>query len=130
MSSNSDYSAQRYYLLYDQAPVAYLSLTSTAVITDVNHAGENLLSSEKTQIIGKPLNNFISVQSRPAYRSYIRQLCGRQCPGSINVTLLNGAGKTVPVNLNSIIDYEHNEQVIRMIITTIQQLQQVRIPEQ
>ncbi len=57
----------RYFELYDQAPVGYASLNDKGIILEINHAGAMLLGFAQGPMVGLPINRFIADEDQDAF---------------------------------------------------------------
>ncbi|MCP5196958.1 MAG: PAS domain S-box protein [Gammaproteobacteria bacterium] len=80
-------SLKRYTDLYDFAPVAYFTLTGDNTIQEVNLAGAALLDQERSSLIGRRLELWVSESSRPAFKAFLSQLTGSIFQETCEVTL-------------------------------------------
>lgn len=65
-----DAKAERYFELYEFAPVGYIIFTYEGVITSINLAGANLLGSERSRLIGRHVQRLLASE----YESDFNQL--------------------------------------------------------
>ncbi|BAZ27129.1 Crp/Fnr family transcriptional regulator [Kalymmatonema gypsitolerans NIES-4073] len=66
---------QRYQDLFEFAPDAYLVTDTLGIIREANHTTATLLKVSQNYLIGKPIVNFVALPDRPAFRSYLTQIC-------------------------------------------------------
>ena len=66
---------QRYQDLFEFAPDAYLVTDTLGMIREANHTTATLLKVSQNYVIGKPIVNFVALPDRPAFRSYLTQIC-------------------------------------------------------
>src|SRR5271157_6615787 len=57
-------SREKYFDLYDLAPVGYLTLDENGVISELNLFAAGLLGIERSSLIDKPLHGFIKSESQ------------------------------------------------------------------
>lgn len=65
---------QRYQELSEFSPSGYLVTDSEAVILEANKAAATLLSSSQDYLVGKPLEAFMVLATRPNFRNRIEQM--------------------------------------------------------
>lgn len=110
---------QRYTELYDFAPVGYLTLENTGRVLEINLTGADMLGSERENIIGFPLNPYMTDQR--AFQNYLRQafLASNNVITELNVKRLDGG--VIDVQLESrISQYDAGlPAAIRTIMTDI-----------
>jgi PAS domain S-box-containing protein len=95
-------SRERYAVLYDLAPVGYLTLDRHGVIQDINLTGAAMLGEKRAAILGRPLQVFAAKADRRAVLHYLAAV--RQ-GGATVITELTLAGRhTTPrlVELRSV----------------------------
>ena len=63
----------RYFDLYDQAPVGYLTLSDTGLILEANLTAANLLDLARDSLIGQPLTRFIHANDQDIFHLYRKQ---------------------------------------------------------
>jgi len=66
---------QRYQDLFEFAPDAYLVTDTLGIIREANHTTATLLKVSQNYLIDKPIVNFVALPDRPAFRSYLTQIC-------------------------------------------------------
>jgi len=66
-------SRDRYFDLYDFAPVGYFTLDEKALIVEANLAGANLLGFERASLIKKGFSQFVAPGSQDAFYSHRKQ---------------------------------------------------------
>jgi len=67
-------SRERYFDLYDMAPVGYVTLSDQGLILEANLRASALLATPRNQLIGQALARFIDSRDQDAYYLYRRQL--------------------------------------------------------
>jgi PAS domain S-box-containing protein len=66
-------SRDRYFDLYDLAPVGYFTLDDKGLILEVNLAGADLLGSDRASLIKKRFSRFVAPDSQDPFYSHRRQ---------------------------------------------------------
>jgi PAS domain S-box-containing protein len=66
-------SRDRYFDLYDFAPVGYFTLDEKGLIVEANLAGANLLGFERASLIKKGFSQFVAPGSQDAFYSHRKQ---------------------------------------------------------
>jgi PAS domain S-box-containing protein len=74
IAQESDELKNRYYELYDFAPVGYVKTDDKGIILEINITGARLLGTERTHILKMPLITFIAVQQRAEFGKFLYQL--------------------------------------------------------
>jgi diguanylate cyclase (GGDEF)-like protein/PAS domain S-box-containing protein len=67
-------SREKYFELFDLAPVGYLTLSDKSLVGNANFAAARLLGVERQQLVGRPFNDFIFAPDRDVYYLYQRKL--------------------------------------------------------
>ncbi|MUH01571.1 helix-turn-helix domain-containing protein [Scytonema sp. UIC 10036] len=68
---------QRYQDLFEFAPDAYLVTDILGIIQEANRAASQLLNVPQQHLVGKPITNYVALQDRPTFRSFLFQLYER-----------------------------------------------------
>jgi PAS domain S-box-containing protein len=68
-------SRDRYAALYDQAPIGYLTVGINGVIQEVNRTAAGILRKERSDVIGRPMVNFIAEVHHQNWLEHIRRCC-------------------------------------------------------
>ena len=64
-------SRNKYALLYDLAPVGYFTFNRSGIIQTVNRTGLRLLGLDRSSVIGRPFDEFVSGDDRFAFANYL-----------------------------------------------------------
>lgn len=65
---------RRYHDLFEFAPDGYLVTDSAGLIREINYAAAKLLNASQTALIGKPLANYVQLEQRQTFRTWLNQL--------------------------------------------------------
>lgn len=95
-------SRDRYFDLYDLAPIGFFTFDQNGLITEVNHAGARLLDADPQRLINKPFSNFINKNDQEIFRDYLRTTLKRERPLIIEISLSRKDASPVIVQLQSI----------------------------
>ena len=93
-------SEERFRLLFEQAPIPYVSLDDKGHIIEVNEACNLTLGYEKSEIYGHPLIEFIPAGQYPDYLDFINSATGDSSILKTEVEIIHKNGTLVPVILN------------------------------
>ncbi|WP_446812206.1 PAS domain S-box protein (plasmid) [Methylomonas sp. 2BW1-5-20] len=125
-------SQDRYYELFEFAPVAYLTLTEQGLITEANITCSNLLGVEREQLTNHQFTQFVSPENSDCWHKLLMQIIERggnqRCelalrradgtPVIVNIDCLSkkteGAPATVFVTLTDISARKQIEQLLRI----------------
>jgi two-component system cell cycle sensor histidine kinase/response regulator CckA len=81
---------QRYFDLYDMAPVGYCTISETGVILQANLTAATLLAVARSALVDRPIAGFILPADQETYYRLRQQLCGT---GSADSTPRQGSGQ-------------------------------------
>jgi PAS domain S-box-containing protein/putative nucleotidyltransferase with HDIG domain len=79
---------EKYTDLYDFAPVGYFTLDRNGVISAVNLSGASLLGVERSQLIGRRLEHFVTTKDRPVFAAFLDAVFTSHSKMASEVTLL------------------------------------------
>ena len=79
---NLNAARDRYFELYDLAPVGYLTLSEMGLIEEVNLTATTLLGTPKGALVARPLSKFISAADRDGFYLYLRKLLAADSPAA------------------------------------------------
>ncbi|MDQ1267114.1 MAG: hypothetical protein QG635_2268 [Bacteroidota bacterium] len=69
-----DEAREKYFKMYNLAPIGYISLSDKGLITEANMTVTNLFGVDKINLINKPLSQFILPDDQDIYYLYFRKL--------------------------------------------------------
>jgi len=78
---------ERYTDLYDFAPAGYMTLSKDGIISEVNLTGSKLLGTERSRLVNKSLNLFITDEDRPVFNAFLRNVFERRSKESCEIRL-------------------------------------------
>ncbi len=87
-----DASRERYFDLYDLAPVGYVSISEKGLILEANLAAATLLGVGKSELAKQPLTRFILSEDQDAYYRHWRRVLEEGTPQSRELRLLKHDG--------------------------------------
>jgi PAS domain S-box-containing protein len=87
--------------LFEHAPIAYLALTTSGLVRDINLTGAALLGVERAQMIDRPLRLHVAAHDRRRFLDHM--LVCRQTDGQFTteLSLIVAGGRQAPVQLIS-----------------------------
>jgi PAS domain-containing protein len=93
---------QKYYNLYDRAPIGYITVNKDNTICEANLMAGTLLGCSRAQLIGKKFTEFIQSESQDAYYLHYRrvflsdgqQICDLHLKNNAYVQLNSSSNKT------------------------------------
>ncbi len=118
-------SRQRYFDLYDLAPVGYLTLDQTGLILEANLTSANLLGLERGRLTGRRLSSFISKEDLDRYNLIQRQVRALGDPKSSKLRMVKKDGSSIWVKLgvSFVCDIHQDTFAYRCVLTDITQYQ-------
>ena len=95
-------SRDRYSLLYDFAPVGYLTLDSTGVIQQANLTAAQLLGLDRPELLGKKFALFLPVESRSAFSLHRQRIWTSQGKQTCDLRVRQPGGASFEAHLESV----------------------------
>jgi PAS domain S-box-containing protein len=93
---------EKYTELYDFAPVGYLSIGHTGVISDINLAGAGLIGAPRSVLNGRRITDFIAETDRPAFLCFLGRLFTNPAREKCELALLNQSGNQIFVKIAAV----------------------------
>jgi len=88
-----DAQREKYFELFDQAPVGYLTLSDNGIVGDANFTAVHLLGVERQLLVGQPFSACVLAADRDAYYLHQRTLQKTKAPQTCELRLQRvGAG--------------------------------------
>lgn len=66
-----EHARQRYEDLYDFGPVAYFTLDTSGVVTEVNLAGAVMINQERARVVGRAFHHLVTLEDRSALERHL-----------------------------------------------------------
>ncbi len=85
--NNAEALQEKYTDLYDFAPAGYFTLDHFSTILNVNLAGADLLGVERSQLIGRRVQDFVAVNASPAFNDFLIKCKEIKCNVSVEIPL-------------------------------------------
>jgi signal transduction histidine kinase/CheY-like chemotaxis protein len=92
---------QRYFDLYNFAPVAYVRLDRNGVVEEINQAGCQLLGAPQGMLLRRPLIVFLERRSRADFIVHMRRCCSQDAVVETDLTFVARNRKIVPARVYS-----------------------------
>ena len=89
----------RYFDLYDLAPVGYVTISDKGLILEANLTTTTLLSAPKSQLVARPVSQFILKEDQDRYYVYLRKLQDGSFPQPCALRLVKLDGRVIWVQL-------------------------------
>jgi PAS domain S-box-containing protein len=92
----------RYVDLYELAPVGYVTLDEEGYVQEINLAGSQLLDADRKELIGYPLENYVSTGDRKEFLNKVRRCCCDHQVLVFEVGLVAKDGKLIAAQLRGV----------------------------
>lgn len=106
-------SEEKYRDLYDRAPDMYCSLDKNGIIVDCNKTGARMLGYEKEEIIGMPLTDFSTDESRRLFEKDFPWPNKKRHKLNLEREFVRKDGTVFPASLNIFAELDENGELIR-----------------
>jgi len=118
-------SEKKYRDLYNNAPDMYHTLNKDKIIIDCNETEAEMLGYRKEEIIGRPVTDFLTEESRLLTEQYFSELKKDTVLKNMKRTFVRKDGTTFPAIINVYADFDENGQIIttRSIARDVTELQ-------
>ncbi len=78
---------QKYFELFDLAPVGYLTLSTEGIVGDANFTAARLLGVERSRLVGQPFSRFIVAPDQDVYYRHIKRFDQTEQPQTCELRL-------------------------------------------
>jgi PAS domain S-box-containing protein len=95
-----DAARERYFDLYDMAPVGYCTITHKGLIHDANLTATTLLGAARGALVKQPITRFIYKEDQDIYYLFHKQLFEIDSPQKRDLRMLKNDGTTLWVQLS------------------------------
>ena len=95
-------SRQRYYNLFDSAPVGYFTLDTKGVVMEVNQAGLNMLGLARERVIRMPFTSFVGEQDLQPFILMLHRLRHAKHQVSLKLTLRSQVNKGFDAQIEAV----------------------------
>jgi diguanylate cyclase (GGDEF)-like protein/PAS domain S-box-containing protein len=89
-----DAARERYFDLYNLAPVGYVTLSEEGLVLEANLTSAILLGAARSALVNKPLSRFIRKEDQDVYYLHRQQLFNTGAPQSCDVRMVKKDGTT------------------------------------
>lgn len=112
---------ERYFELYDLAPVGYVTLSDKGLIHEANLTASTLLGTTRGALVRQPLGRFVLPEHYDAFYCHCRRLFEGHHPPACELQLRRGDDASVWARLESIaaVDPESGAAICRTVISDI-----------
>lgn len=95
-------SLERYADLYDFAPTGYFLLTANGIIREANLAGADLLGKERSCLMDRKFNLFVSTETRSIFNAFLDAVLASTLKIRCEVTLTLGGAPPLHLSLEGV----------------------------
>jgi PAS domain S-box-containing protein len=96
-----DAARERYFDLYDLAPVGYLAVSEAGLILEANLTAATLLGVSRGAVVMLPLSKFIHKEDQDSYHLHRKQLLDSGAPHAFELRMANKDGTTFWAHLET-----------------------------
>lgn len=126
--SNLEQALEKYSDLYDFAPLGYFTLTKEKIITETNLAGAKLLDTDRSNLVNRRLDVFISQEDRPVFNEFLDKVFSSKVQETCEVKLQSQGKKPIYVEMGALaFSSGHASRLALMDITERKQAEQDRL---
>ena len=120
-------SREKYFDLYDLAPVGYLTLNKYGIILEANLTASNMLEVPRSDLVNQSFSRFIFKEDQPIYFEHNSKLLASNTLQSYEIRITGKEGNIswVLVDLNKL-HSEDTAQICRVIISNIDEAKLAR----
>jgi PAS domain S-box-containing protein len=101
-------SEEKYRDLYDNAPDMYHSLNKSGIIIDCNKTEARMLGYKNEEIIGRPLTDFLTEESKRLFERDFPRLNNEQVQLNVEREFVRKDGTIFPASLNVFLEYDED----------------------
>ena len=118
-----DKQRERYFDLYDLAPVGYCTLSAKGLILEANLTAANLLGVPCSKLVKQPLSRFIEKTDQDSYYLARKQLLEKRQAQSSKLQMVTGAGTSFLARLMATVAQRDGVDEIRILLADISERQ-------
>ncbi len=116
----------RYFDLYDLAPVGYLTFSEKGLILEANFAAATMIGVVRSNLLKKPMSQFISPEDQNAYFLQRKKLLKSGEPAEWDMRMLHADGSSFWVHLHANLMLDGNYQIAFSDISRRKQIDDVQ----
>ncbi len=123
---------ERYFDLYEMAPVGYCTLSAKGLILDANLTAANLLGSSRQQLLKQRFSRFIEPQHQDSYYVHRKQLLASRQTQSFELQMVAGQAQSFWARIITSVVHKDDGDEIRIVLSDIteRKLSEEQIGEQ
>jgi len=115
---------ERYFDLYDLAPVGYVTLSEKGIILETNLAAAKLLAITRNELVRQSLSRFIHRDDQDIYYLHRKKLFETGAPQICELRMLKANAPPLWAHLTATAATEENKPVCRIVISDITELKE------
>ena len=123
-------SREKYFDLYDLAPVGYLTISEKGLIVEANLTVVNLLGLERDYLISKPVIRFIVKEDQDLYYFHRKQLLETQAPQICELRMIRKGGAPFWARIEAIVARGSNDDALLFRTTVSDITERKRVEEE
>jgi two-component system cell cycle sensor histidine kinase/response regulator CckA len=93
----------KYLDLYELAPVGYLTLGPEGNIREANLAGAKLLGIERSALVTRRFEHFLSAADLPVFSAFLEQVFAKKVLGTGEVTILREGTPAIDIEMDAVV---------------------------
>src|SRR5208337_2136491 len=121
-------SREKYFDLYDIAPVGYVTLNEKGLVLETNLTAAALLGKERSDLVRQPLSRFIFREDQDIYYLHNKRLFETRQHQECEVRMLKGDGTKLWVRLEAVVARGNNGEAASL--TTISDIVRDKMAEE
>jgi len=94
---------EKYTELYDFAPSGYISLSKAGIITELNFAAAEMLGKERSHLIEKRFEFFISINTQTTFNLFLHEVFTGKIKQTCEVIIVTEGNLPISVNIDGIV---------------------------
>lgn len=123
-------SEEKYRDLYDNAPDMYHSIDADAKIVDCNETEARMLGYEKDDLIGRPITDLFSPDSRAAHERDFSSIKQQRVVLGLEREIVRKDGSTFPASLNVFVELDKDGNMLKTRTIMRDMTERKRVEEQ
>jgi len=116
--SVAEVASKKYTELYDFAPSGYMTLSKEATILGLNIHSASLLGQDRSALLNKSFDFFISTESRPVFTAFFREVSKTKAKCSCEVLLVTKGSEQVYVHIDGVMTEDGKNCLLSLIDIT------------
>jgi PAS domain S-box-containing protein len=119
-------SRDRYIDFYDSAPVGYVTLSDSGLITEINLTGAEMLGMDRATLLQRRFSTSVATGGRDHWQEHLIRVLSRDAKLDCELTLVRPDGSCIDVRLDSLrVVKDGHSSSIRTVLTDITERKRV-----